>query len=90
MWSYTIKSSWPDRVPIPSHFSPNGWKFVAFDNEDFEDNSSISGTQKHHKYYIRKPLHHPTSNHLCPAQIYLNICNPEKKKTFLSDYATIL
>lgn len=45
MWSYTIKSSGPDRVPIPSHFSPNGWKFAAFDNEDFEDNIHIRNTE---------------------------------------------
>ena len=41
MRSYRIKSSEHDRVLFPSHFSPNGWKFAAFDHEDFEDNSSI-------------------------------------------------
>ena len=56
--AYTVKSSYIDGVPIPSHFSKEGWIFGTFDNEDFEDQSSISGT--HGKYYTAQVLYQDT------------------------------
>ena len=56
--AYTVKSSHIDGVPIPSHFSKKGWTFGVFDNEDFEDQSSISGT--HNKHYTAQVLYQNT------------------------------
>ena len=41
---YTLSCNKPDEAPVPSHFSKGGWTMGALDNENFADQSSISGT----------------------------------------------
>ena len=41
---YTLSCDKPNEAPIPSHFSRVGWTMGALDNENFADQSSISGT----------------------------------------------
>ena len=60
MCAFTVQSSDANGVPIPSHFSDDGWAFGAFDNEDFEDNSSVSGT--HSKHYTAQVLYQETTS----------------------------
>lgn len=56
--NYTLCSQNPDETPIPSHFS-KGWTMGALDNENFEDNSSISGC--HTKNYTAQVLYQDAS-----------------------------
>ena len=49
MKNYTIKRSEEHGVPLPSHFSDNGWLTAAVDNKDWNDNSSLSGTEGRHQ-----------------------------------------
>ena len=69
MCAYTVQSSEATGVPIPIHFSDHAWAFGAFDNEDFGDNSSISGT--HSKHYTAQVLYQETTS-------------PSKSKTSVS------
>ena len=46
-------------TPIPSHFSKNGWTMGALDNENFADQSSISGTNV--KNYTAQVLYQDAS-----------------------------
>ena len=45
---YTIVKSSETGVPIPSHFSPSVFTIAAFDNFDYSDRSSLSGTKHTH------------------------------------------
>lgn len=77
MCAYTVQSSAANGVPIPSHFSDEGWAFGAFDNEDFEDNSSLSGT--HSKHYTAQVLYQETT---APS-----MSKPSVSSTNLSKYS---
>ena len=61
MCTCTVQSSVANGVTIPSHFSDEGWEwaFGAFDNEDFGDNLSLSGT--HSKHYKAQVIYHETT-----------------------------
>ena len=52
--NYTLHLQNPDETPIQSHLS-KGWAMGAFDNENFEDNTSISGCNT--KNYTAKVLY---------------------------------
>ena len=41
---YALSCNKPDEAPVPSNFSRGGWTMGALDNENFADQSSISGT----------------------------------------------
>ena len=50
MKQYTIlKKADQYGVLLPSHFSDNGWLTAAVDNKDWDDNSSLSGTEGSHQ-----------------------------------------
>ena len=37
-----------DDIPIPSHFTKEGWAMAVLDNSDYKDTSSLSGTNSRH------------------------------------------
>ena len=45
--SYAVSCP-PGNVPVPNHFSNEGWTMDAFDNSDYKDQSSSSGTSSRH------------------------------------------
>ena len=49
MKEYTLKRSGDNEVPIPGSFSIPGWIFAAIDNKDWDDDSSLSGTEGKHQ-----------------------------------------
>jgi len=46
--AYTIESTKNNRVPLPSHMNKQDYIMCAFDNIDFKDSSSSSGTASTH------------------------------------------
>ena len=56
---YTLSCSRPNEAPVPSHFSKKGWTMGALDNENFADQSSISGTKV--KNYTAQVLYQDAS-----------------------------
>ena len=56
MAQYTLSCQ---ETPIPSHFSADGWTMGALDNENFADQSSISGTNL--KNYTAQVLYQDAS-----------------------------
>ena len=52
---YTLSCNKPNEAPIPTHFSSTGCTMGALDNENFADQSSISGT--HVKNYTAQVLY---------------------------------
>ena len=49
--SYTVSCP-PGDVPVPNHFSNEGWTMAAFDKSDYSDQSSLSGNMRN----IRKSV----------------------------------
>ena len=60
MCTYTVESSEANGSPIPSPFSDEVWTFGAFHNEDFNANSTISGTHSKHYTYTAQVLYQET------------------------------
>ena len=45
--SYAVSCP-PGDVPVPNHFSHEGWTMAAFDNSGYNDQSSLPGTSSRH------------------------------------------